>query len=59
LKIAENLDLHQETRGDAISFLKNAFPRKFSDFKIIPTAETEIKSVIHSLKAKILQVMTG
>jgi hypothetical protein len=42
LKITENLDLRQEARGDAISFLKNAFPRKFPDFKIIPTTETEI-----------------
>jgi hypothetical protein len=52
LKITENLDLHQEARGDAILFLKNAFPRKLPDFKIIPTTETEIKSIIQSLKAK-------
>jgi hypothetical protein len=52
LKIADNLDLHRETRDDAISFLKNAFPKNFPDFKIIPTTETEIKSIIHSLKAK-------
>jgi hypothetical protein len=49
LKITENLDLGQEVRGDAISILKNAFPRKFPDFEIIPTTATEVKSIIHSL----------
>jgi hypothetical protein len=37
---------------DAISFLKHAFPVKFPDIKIIPTTETEIKSIIHSFKSK-------
>jgi hypothetical protein len=35
-----------------ISFLKDAFPIKFPAMKIIPTTETEIKSIIHSLKSK-------
>jgi hypothetical protein len=48
----ENLNLHQEVRGDTISFLEDAFPRKFPGIKTIPTTETEIKSIIHSLKAK-------
>jgi hypothetical protein len=48
LKITERLDLGWE----AFSFLKNAFPRKFLDFKTIPTTETEIKYIIHSPKAK-------
>jgi hypothetical protein len=52
LKTAENLNLHQEVRGDAISSLKEAFPRNFSGVNIISTTETEIKSIIHSLKAK-------
>jgi hypothetical protein len=39
-------------REDAISFLKDAFPVKFLGIKIIPTTETEIKSIIHSLKSK-------
>jgi hypothetical protein len=39
-------------RGDAISFLKEAFPRKFHGVKTIPATETEIKSIIHSLTAK-------
>jgi hypothetical protein len=52
LQITENLNLHQEERGDVISFLKNAFPRKFPGIKTIPTTETEIKNIIHSLKAK-------
>jgi hypothetical protein len=40
MKITENLDL---ARCDAISFLKNAFPRKFPHIKIIPTTETDKK----------------
>jgi Notch-like protein len=38
-------------RGDAISFSKETYPRKFHGSKIIPNAKTEIKSIIHSLKA--------
>jgi hypothetical protein len=37
-------------REDAISFLKDAFPVKFPDIKIIPCTETKIRSIIHSLK---------
>jgi hypothetical protein len=43
LIITENLNVHQEVKGDAISFLKEAFPTKFPDIKTIPTIETEIK----------------
>jgi hypothetical protein len=39
-------------KEDAISFLKDAFPVKFPDMKILPTTETEIKGIIHSLKSK-------
>jgi hypothetical protein len=49
-KITENLDLCQQARGNAISCLKNAFPRMIPE--IIPTTETEIKSIIQSLEAK-------
>jgi hypothetical protein len=52
LAITESLNLHQVGREDAISFLKDAFPVKFPGIKIIPTTETEIKSIIHSLKSK-------
>jgi hypothetical protein len=38
--------------ADAISFLKSAFSRKFPGIKTIPTTEAEIKSIIHSLKAR-------
>jgi hypothetical protein len=37
-------------KEDAISLLKDSFPSKFPGIKIIPTAEAEIKSIIHSLK---------
>jgi hypothetical protein len=52
LTVAENLNLHHEMRGDANLFLREAYPRKFPAIKPIPTTETEIKSVLHSLKAK-------
>jgi hypothetical protein len=51
LQSTKNLSLHQE-ESYVISFLKKAFPRKFPGMKTIPTTETEIKSIIHSLKAK-------
>jgi hypothetical protein len=37
-------------KEDAVSFLKDAFPVKFPNIKIIPITETGIKSIIHSLK---------
>jgi hypothetical protein len=52
LTITENLNLHQEVSGDATSFLKEAFPRKFPGINTILTTETEIKSIIHSLRTK-------
>jgi hypothetical protein len=39
-------------KEDAISFLKDVFPVKFPNIKIVPTTETCIKSIIHSLKSK-------
>jgi hypothetical protein len=39
-------------REGAISFLKDAISVTFPRIKIIPTIETEIKSIIHSLKSK-------
>jgi hypothetical protein len=42
LTITESLNLHIMGKEDAISFLKDAFPVKFPDIKIIPTTETEI-----------------
>jgi hypothetical protein len=52
LQITENPNLLQEEKGDVISLLKNAFSRKFPGIKTIPTTETEIKSITHSLKAE-------
>jgi hypothetical protein len=52
LTITENLNLHQELRGDDISFLEDASARKFPGIKTIPITETEIKSLIQFLKAK-------
>jgi hypothetical protein len=50
LTVTKSLNLHQVGKEDAISFLKDAFPVKLPGIKIIPTTETEIKSIIHSLK---------
>jgi hypothetical protein len=44
-------------RGDVIAFSKEEVPRKFPGIKTIPTTETEIKSIIYSLKAKSHSVM--
>jgi hypothetical protein len=52
LTITKNLNFHQDVRGDAISFLKEEFSRTFPGIKIIPTTETEIRSITHSLKAE-------
>jgi hypothetical protein len=52
ITITESLNLHEVGKEDAISFLKDAFPVKFPGIEIIPTTETEIKNIIHSLKSK-------
>jgi hypothetical protein len=52
LSLAENLNLHQGGREYAHSLLKDAFPGVFPSTNIIPTTETEIGSVIHSLNSK-------
>jgi hypothetical protein len=50
LTITESLNLHKMGKEDAVSFLKDTFPVKFPNIKIIPITETGIKSIIHSLK---------
>jgi hypothetical protein len=35
-----------------LSLIKDAFPKRFLVLKIIPTSETEIKSIVHSLKSE-------
>jgi hypothetical protein len=45
LTITENLNLHQMGTENALSFLKDAFPKEFPNIKIIPTIETEIKNI--------------
>jgi hypothetical protein len=49
--ISEGLKF-QVRNEDPIQFLKDAFPVKFPAIRIIPTTETEINSIIHSLKSK-------
>jgi hypothetical protein len=41
-------------RGDAISFLKEAFPKTFPGIKTIPTTGTEIKCIKTFPQSKIL-----
>jgi hypothetical protein len=47
----DNLSLHLGGREYALSLLKDAFPDRFHSIKIVPTTETEIKSIIHSQKS--------
>ena len=52
ITITDTLNIQQIQQGDAISTLKYSFPTNIPSIKIIPTTETEIKSIIHSLKPK-------
>jgi len=52
LTASEKLNIHKFEEGDAISFLKDSFPRNFPNINIIPITEAEIKSIISSLKPK-------
>jgi len=55
--ISEKFKIHKLEKGDGILFLKVSFPGNFSNINIIPITETEIKSIISSLKKKTLWVM--
>jgi hypothetical protein len=57
LTVTEKLNTQKPEKGDAISFLKDSFPRNFTSIRIIPVTATEIKSTIRSLKPKTPQVM--
>jgi hypothetical protein len=48
----ESLNLHKMGKEDDISILKDAFPVKLPNIKIVPITQIEIKSIIHSLKLK-------
>jgi hypothetical protein len=50
--VTEKLNIQKPEKGDAISFLKDSFPRNFTSIKIILVTATEIKSIIRSLKPK-------
>ena len=52
ITITEKLNIQQIQQGDAISILKDSFPRNIPSIKIIPITETEMKSVIHFLTPK-------
>ena len=39
-------------KGDAISIIKDSFPRNFTSIKIIPITEAKIKSTMFSTKPK-------
>ena len=47
------MDIHKFDKGDAVSFLKDSFPRNFPNINTIQITEAEIKSIISSLKPKI------
>jgi Notch-like protein len=52
LTITENLNLHQMGNENALSFLKDAFLKKFPSINIIPTNQAEIKNIICTQKPK-------
>jgi len=52
ITITDKLNIQQIQQGDAISILKDSFPRNIPSLKIIPTIKKEITSIIHSLKPK-------
>jgi hypothetical protein len=52
LTASEKLNVRKFEEGDAISFLKDSFPRNFPNANIIPISEAEVKSIISSLKSK-------
>jgi hypothetical protein len=56
LNMTENLDINQNGKGDAISFLKASIPINFPSLKISPISEPEIRLIIPS-KPTIHQVM--
>lgn len=45
ITITEKLNRQEIENRDAISILKDSFPRNFSSTKIIPITEDEIKSI--------------
>jgi hypothetical protein len=52
ITINDKLNIQQIQQGDAISILKDSFPRNITSIKIIPTLKAKITSIIHSLKPK-------
>ena len=52
LTTLEKLNIHKFEERNAISFLKDSFPRNVPNINIIPITEAEIKSIIHFLKPK-------
>jgi hypothetical protein len=52
LTASEKLNIHKFEEGDAVSFLKDSFPRNFPNINIIPITEAEMKSIISTKKKK-------
>ena len=52
LTATEKLNIEKSNKGDAISFLKDSFPRNMPNMELIPITAAEIKSIICSLKPK-------
>jgi hypothetical protein len=50
--ITGKLNIQQIEKGDSNSIQKDSFPGNFPSLKIIPIAEAEIKSTMHSPKPK-------
>jgi hypothetical protein len=52
LTSTQSLNLYQKGEEYALSLLKDAFPEGFPSINIIPTNETETKSIMHPHKSK-------
>jgi hypothetical protein len=51
LTITNKFKMHHLNKIDEITFLKNSFPNKFYEIKMIPTMEVEIKNITETDEA--------
>jgi len=56
ITFTEKLNIPHIQKGYAIAILKDSFPGNFPSIKLIPITEAEVKSVIHSVKKKIVRL---
>ena len=52
LSATEKLNIQKSNKGDAISFLKDSFPRNVPSIELMPITAAETKRIISSVKPK-------